>query len=113
MGPMGQKGPVWIVAWRDVLHFFLVGETAMQWSAMEWIDGMQCSGVEWNGCILSILVILGRFAHFGLFCLTQKRHFKMSYLRAGFVGSFFGQKNAISKCQTFGQDLLGRPARLI
>ena len=21
----------------------------MQWSAMEWIDGMQCSGVEWNG----------------------------------------------------------------
>ena len=58
----------------------------------------------------------------------------MSYLRAGFVGhlldkktpfqnvvpsgricwSFFGQqKNAISKCRTFGPDLLGRPARLI
>ena len=34
----------------------------MQWSAMEWIDGMQCSGVEWNGCIL---VILGPFGQFG------------------------------------------------
>ena len=27
--------------------------------------------------------------------------------------SFFGQKNAISKCRTFGPDLLSRPARLI
>ena len=43
----------------------------------------------------------------------QKRHFEMSYLRAGFVGSFVGQKNAISKCRTFGPDLLGRPARHI
>ena len=23
--------------------------SGVQWSAMEWIDGMQCSGVEWNG----------------------------------------------------------------
>ena len=35
----------------------------MQWSAMEWIDGMQCSGVEWNGCILVILGPFGTFGH--------------------------------------------------
>ena len=46
------------------------GMNAMQWSGMEWIDGMQCSRVEWNECIL---VILGHFdtcgSKFGLFCL--------------------------------------------
>jgi len=77
---------------------------AMQWSAMEWSrwNAMQWNGMEWM-----------HFEHFGSFCAllvifwTNKRHFKMSYLRAGFVGSFFGQKNAISKCRTFGPDLLG------
>ena len=56
----------------------------MQWSAMEWIDGMQCSGVEWNGCILALLVILGPF---WVIFWRKKRHFKMSYLWARFVGS--------------------------
>ena len=37
----------------------------MQWSAMEWIDGMQCSGVEWNECILVILGPFDTFGHFG------------------------------------------------
>ena len=76
---------------------------AMQWSGMEWIDGMQCSGVEWNGvdgmqcsgvewngCILSILDPFKYFwhfwVHFGSFFGQQKRHFKMSDLRAGSVG---------------------------
>ena len=37
----------------------------MQWSAMEWLDGMQCSGVECNGCILAILGHFDTFGHFG------------------------------------------------
>ena len=43
----------------------------MQWSAMEWIDGMQCSGVECNGCILIILVILG--INLVVFVQTRKK----------------------------------------
>ena len=57
----------------------------MQWSAMEWIDGMQCSGVEWNGCILGHF---GTFNHFGLIVcqkrtkvnfLTRRRHISAAY----------------------------------
>ena len=44
----------------------------MQWSAMEWIDGMQCSGVEWNGCILVILALL-IFVGYLLVVFNQKR----------------------------------------
>ena len=56
---------------------------------MEWIDGMQCSGVEWNGCILvilALLVILG--LNLVVFCqtrkkvnfLTRRRHISAAYL---------------------------------
>ena len=47
---------------------------------------MSCLTFElfWNGCILNMLVIVGPF---WVICWTKKRHFKMSYLRAGFVGS--------------------------
>ena len=37
------------------------GVDGMHCSGVQWngVDGMQCSGVEWNGCILG---------HFGSFC---------------------------------------------
>ena len=71
---------------------------AMQWSAMEWIDGMQCSGMEWNGCIL---IILGHFGISGpnlvvfcqtskkVNCLTRRRHISAAYLTS-------------LKCMSFG-----------
>jgi len=56
------------------------------------MESMECIAVEWDGmdAFWVILVILGSVAHFWSFliiCWTKKRHFKMSDLRAGFVGS--------------------------
>ena len=63
----------------------------MQCSGVQWngVDGMQCSGVEWNGCtlvILALLVILGKLlAVVGqklkkVNCLTRRRHISAAYL---------------------------------
>ena len=77
----------------------------------EWV-GMEWSGMDFSG------VILGPF---WVIFWTKKRHFKMSFLRAGFFGTkkrhfkmsfprsgFFGQKKAISKCRSFGSDFFGQ-----
>ena len=54
----------------------------MQWSAMEWIDGMQCSGVEWNGCILVIFGHFGNFgSKFGSFFVKKRKQMNFSTRR--------------------------------
>ena len=89
---------------------------ALQWSAMEWSrwNALQWSGMEWMH--LSILDPFVTFCHFGSILgnlLDKKTPFQNVVPSGRIFKVFFWTKNAVSKCRTFGSDLLGRPARLV
>ena len=102
-----SKSPI-----RKVLDFSGVGWSrwidGMHCSGVQWngVDGMQCSGVEWNGCILSILGPFGTFGSILGHVLDKKKPFQNVVPSGRICWLFFRQKNAISKCRTFGPDLL-------